>query len=63
MTVPKNIAQWTGILVTAIIVLGTDKDVVYAMPYGVLAGVLATFFVALSERRDRALLLRRIRRD
>ena len=46
---PKNVAQITGIVVTAIIVMGTDMDVFYAMPLGILAGGLATFFVALSD--------------
>jgi hypothetical protein len=60
--VPKNIAQWTGICVTSIIVLGTDLDVVYAMPLGIMAGALAIFFVSLSEKREYAPLLRRVRR-
>jgi len=51
---PKNVAQWTGLMVTAIIVLGCDMDVIYAMPLGILAGALATFFVALSEQRAKA---------
>jgi hypothetical protein len=55
--VPKNIAQFTGIVVTTIIVMGTDMDVFYAMPLGIMAGALATFFVALSDGR---LKLRRI---
>ncbi|HSZ73837.1 MAG TPA: hypothetical protein VK779_03375 [Rhizomicrobium sp.] len=59
---PKNIAQWTGIFVTSIIVLGTDLDVVYAMPLGVMAGALAVFFVTLSEKREAAPLLARVRR-
>jgi hypothetical protein len=46
---PKNIAQWTGITVTAIVVLGCDTSVFYAMPLGIFAGALATFFVALAE--------------
>ena len=46
---PKNVAQLTGMIVTAIVALGTDLDVTYAMPLGVAAGMLATFFVALSE--------------
>ena len=50
-TVPKNIAQFTGIVVTAIIVMGTDRDVFYALPLGIMAGALATFFVALSDGR------------
>lgn len=48
---PKNVAQLTGIIVTAIIVFGTDLDVVYAVPLGIFAGALATFFVALSGER------------
>jgi hypothetical protein len=56
---PKNVAQWTGIAVTAIIVLGCDIDVLDALPLGILAGGLATFFVALADQR---VLLRRLRR-
>jgi len=48
---PKTVAQWTGLLVTAIIVLGCDMDVVYAMPLGILAGAMATMLVALSENK------------
>ena len=51
---PKNVAQWTGLAVTAIIVLGCDMDVLYAVPLGVFAGALATFFVSLSEQYDKA---------
>jgi hypothetical protein len=50
---PKNVAQWTGLLVTTIIVLGCDMDVVYAMPLGVFAGALATFFVGLSDHYEK----------
>jgi len=50
---PKNVAQFTGIIVTAIVVFGTDMDVFYAMPLGIMAGGLATFFVALSDNRDK----------
>lgn len=64
---PKNYAQWIGMFVTAIVVLGTDMDVLYAMPLGIMAGSLAVFFVTLSEQREaaklRAPVLRRIRRD
>lgn len=64
---PKNYAQWVGMFVTAVVVLGTDMDVVYAMPLGIIAGALAVFFVTLSEWKleqiQRAPLLRRIRRD
>jgi hypothetical protein len=51
---PKNIAQFTGIVVTAIIVFGTDMDVFYAMPLGIFAGALATFFVSLSDGYEKA---------
>lgn len=51
---PKNIGQWTGMVVTTIIVLGCDMDVVYAMPLGIMAGALATFFVALADQREAA---------
>jgi hypothetical protein len=47
---PLTLAQWTGIAVTAIVVSGTDMDVVYAVPLGLFAGAVATFFSALAER-------------
>ena len=47
---PFNLAQWTGIAVTAIVVSGSDIDVVYAVPLGLFAGALATFCTALGER-------------
>lgn len=51
--VPK-FAQVTGMIVTSIVVLGTDTDVLMAVPLGILAGGLATFFVALSDHRAAA---------
>jgi hypothetical protein len=48
---PRNVAQWTGLVVTSIIVLGCDMDVIYAMPLGIVAGALAAFFVTLAESR------------
>ena len=60
---PRNVGQWTGLAVTAIIVMGCDIDVVYAVPLGILAGTLATFFVTLDDQRQKALELARIRRD
>jgi hypothetical protein len=48
---PRNVAQLTGMVVTAIIVFGTDLDVYYAMPLGLFAGALATLFVALADYR------------
>jgi hypothetical protein len=55
---PKNVAQFTGILVTAIIVFGTDMDVFYAMPLGIMAGAMATFIVALSDEKQKAARIR-----
>jgi hypothetical protein len=51
---PRNIAQFTGMVVTTIIVMGADMDVFYALPLGIMAGTLASYFVALSETRARA---------
>jgi hypothetical protein len=47
---PK-IAQLTGMVVTAIVVFGTDLDVYYAMPLGIFAGAIATLLVALTDQR------------
>ncbi len=52
---PRTVAQLTGMIVTAIIVFGTDLDVYYAMPLGVFAGAMATVFVAAAELRQAAL--------
>ena len=40
-------AQVTGMIVTAIVVFGTDTDVLMAVPLGILAGALAVFFASL----------------
>jgi hypothetical protein len=48
---PKNIAQLTGVLVTAIVTFGTDLELTYAIALGLFAGALATFFVSLSEAK------------
>jgi hypothetical protein len=53
LQVPK-FAQITGMIVTSIVVFGTDTDVLLAIPLGILAGGLATFFVSLSEIREAA---------
>ena len=44
-----NLAQWTGIAVTTIVISGSDMDVVYAVPLGFFAGALATFISALAH--------------
>ena len=54
LRMPKTVAQWTGVAVTAIIVFGCDVDVIYAMPLGILAGALATFFISLDDQRRAA---------
>ncbi len=51
---PKNVAQLTGVVVTSIVVFGTDLDTIYAMPLGIMAGALAMFFVALADYRPGA---------
>jgi hypothetical protein len=51
---PKSLAQITGLIVTAIIVFGADLDVLLAVPLGIFAGAVATFFVTLSEARNTA---------
>jgi len=49
---PKNVAQFTAMVVTTIIVMGSDPDVVYALPLGIMAGALATFFVAAVDQLE-----------
>jgi hypothetical protein len=56
---PFNIGQWAGLVVTTIVVLGADMDIVYAIPLGIMAGALASFFVALSEARAQPVKIRR----
>ena len=58
---PKSMAQLTGVIVCSIVVFGTDLDVTYAVPLGVLSGGLAIFFVSLAEGRERVLELSRRR--
>jgi hypothetical protein len=41
---PRNVAQWTGIVVTIIVVLGRDRDVFTALPLGISSGLLASLF-------------------
>lgn len=53
LAMPK-FAQLTGMVVTSIVVFGTDVDVLMAVPLGILAGGLATFFASLSEARVKA---------
>jgi hypothetical protein len=46
-----SLAQVTGIAVTSIVVLGTDMDVLYAVPLGIFAGALATFFASVASAK------------
>jgi hypothetical protein len=47
------VAQWTGIAVTALIVLGCDLDVLTALPLGVVAGILTSSLAALAGQPAR----------
>jgi hypothetical protein len=51
-SMPRSVAQLTGVLVTAIVAFGTDLDVTYSVPLGIFAGALAMFFVSLSEAKS-----------
>lgn len=51
---PKTLAQWTGIIVTATAVLGCDKDVLFAVPLGLFAGLVSTLFMLLAETLEKA---------
>jgi hypothetical protein len=44
-------AQMIGMVVTALVVFGTDLDVLIAVPLGVLAGAVMTFILALGEAK------------
>jgi hypothetical protein len=46
---PRTLAQWTGVAVTAIVVCGSDMDLLFAVPLGIFAGALATFFSSIAE--------------
>jgi hypothetical protein len=46
---PKTVAQWTGLAVTAIVVFGCDLDVLYALPLGLLAGAVAAAVIELDD--------------
>ena len=51
---PKNVAQFTGMVVTTIIVMGSDIDVFYALPLGIFAMAISTaVFPSLAEHGAR----------
>lgn len=47
----RKIAQITGAAVTSVVVLGSDFDVLLALPLGLFAGALATLLVRIAEPR------------
>ena len=52
LKMPKSVAQLTGVIVCGIVTFGTDLDLTYAMPLGIMAGALAIFFVSVAEARQ-----------
>jgi hypothetical protein len=66
---PLTVAQFMGVFVTGVVVFGSDLDVLYAVPLGILAGVLTLTLAGLpglvprirTALRVRAILRRRAR--
>jgi hypothetical protein len=66
---PQTVAQFIGVLVTVLVVFGTDLDVLFAVPLGILAGVLTMTLASIpalvprlrTVLRMRAILRRRAR--
>jgi hypothetical protein len=66
---PQTVAQFIGVLVTVFVVFGSDLDVLYALPLGLLAGLMTTVFASLpgfvprlrTAIRMRSILRRRVR--
>ncbi len=54
-----NLAQWTGLCVTTIVITGSDMDVLYAVPVGVIAGAFATLLSALTHSALEKVTMRR----
>ena len=48
---PRTVVQWSGLAVTAIVVFGCDRDVIWALPLGLLAGAVAAAVIELDELR------------
>lgn len=53
---PRTLAQWTGVAVTAIVVSGSDMDLLLAVPLGLLAGALAAYFSSLPGRAGQSMI-------
>ena len=47
----RKVARWTGMAVTFVVVLGSDFDVVLALPLGLFAGGLAAILTWFAEPR------------
>ena len=58
---PQTVAQFMGVLVTVLVVLGTDVDVLFAVPLGIFAGVLTMYLASIPRAvpRMKAVLRRR----
>lgn len=48
----RKIAQITGVTVTSVVVLGSDFDVLLALPLGLFAGALAALLVRIAAPRQ-----------
>jgi hypothetical protein len=48
---PFNLSQWTGIAVAVIVISGSDVDVAFSVPLGLMAGMVAMFFYSIAENR------------
>ena len=46
-----KIAQITGVTVTSVVVLGSDFDVLLALPLGLFAGALAALLARIAKPR------------
>jgi len=57
-----QVGHWAGVAVTAIVALGNDLDVLYALPLGLMASALATLFSELPNLRIPRLHPIRVRR-
>lgn len=50
---PQSLAQFMGVLVTVLIVFGSDLDVLIAVPLGIFAGVLAYTLASIPRAMPR----------
>ena len=46
----RFLAQFSGVFVTALVVFGTDSDVLTAAPLGLFAGAFAAFLIFLADQ-------------